>query len=97
MVNKWKNGQLYAFNNAVVLKLTYSPDWEKSYFNNFKDTFVLLERPRSEHVPKGLPSRPWGNWAKILTTKGEMYWVRLERFECSIVTKKWLRNHPEMV
>jgi hypothetical protein len=98
MVNKWEPGQLYTFNNyGYVRTIFYELDWLKTvYVFRSEITFVLLERPRSENVPKGLPSRPSGNWGKILLSSGEIFWAKLERYECSVITRKWLRNHPDV-
>ena len=92
MVNKWEEGKLYIFEKDVTVCF-YSLDWNRCNYGKCKLHFVLLERPCSENVPKGLPSRPWGNFGKILLGNGEVCWVRLQRNECNIFSKKWLRNN----
>lgn len=93
MVNKFEEGQLYILAPNADMSV-YDLDWRLQPSNTVNGPFVLLLRPRSENVPKGLPSRPWGNLGKILTADGKMFWARLWRKECCVMSKKWLKNNP---
>lgn len=95
MVKKWKIGELYAFNNdASPTSLFYSIDWSESKYIRYNKPFVLLEKPCSR--PKTIYGLTQFYGKVLLTTTGEIYWVMLERWQCSVVDKKWLRNNSHV-
>lgn len=98
MINKWETGQIYVYTADVTyIHPTFDLNtWQTGHirFNN-GDFITLLSKPSSLCIPKGIPFKPSGPVAKVLTNKGEIFWIIICQKNWSQLSKNWLRKQNE--